>query len=138
MADEEKERKRKALEAMMGGESVRYIGSEFEEKKPEPLPVNRKCSGCGGTGKCTACFGSGAEECPTCLGSGRVGAYHTKVTRGPEHTYVSQASGFGGTCPDCGGRGKKVKGVMCETVKCQCCNGTGKCGKCAGTGSVSS
>jgi RecJ-like exonuclease len=139
MDDAEKERKRKALAAMMGSESVSDIGTDFEEKKPEPPPVNRACRDCNGAGKCQVCQGSGAEECRTCSGSGRVGAYHTQVIKGADRTIVNQASGFGGTCPDCGGRGRKTElWPMTKSVPCKYCKGTGKCGRCSGTGSVES
>ena len=131
----DKERRRKALQAMMGTESVSNIGTEFEERKPEPPPVRRECNDCGGTGRCGPCEGTGAEECGTCRGSGRVGAYHTKVTQGTDRYIINQASGFGGTCPDCGGRGRKTEfWPMTKSVSCKYCGGTGKCKACSGSG----
>jgi hypothetical protein len=146
MDDDEKERKRKLLEAKMGLLGVKTLRTDYaseEHEKAELAEEARQtqashspsyCSDCGGSGKCSWCDGKGAEECPTCHGSGRVGGGYTKVTQGSEHTYVYQAGGFGGTCPDCMGRGVKLTGISLTPEKCSVCSGKGTCPKCGGSG----
>ena len=77
-----------------------YRGKEATIK----IPVNDTCDKCHGNGTET---GKGAEECPTCHGSGRMRAQQGFFT-------------IERTCSTCGGAGSVIKDA------CKKCNGSGR------------
>jgi hypothetical protein len=136
---DEEQRKKDLFNELLKDDGISTLSTDFSSEKAEEEAIRSQnkpketCRDCDGTGKCTACDGKGVETCRTCYGSGRVGGGHEKITYGHEHTYYYKASGFGGTCPDCGGTGIHKEGSMLTSVKCTHCNGTGICLRCKGT-----
>lgn len=136
----EKQRKKDLFAELLKDDGITTLNTDFaSEKKEEQAIINENkpkqyCKNCRGSGKCPVCAGKVTEDCRTCHGSGRVGAGHEHTTYGADRIYYHKASGFGGTCPVCGGTGIRHEGILYKEVVCKYCNGEGTCSRCKGTG----
>ena len=100
-----------ASQPMQGNDIQVKIKLTFEEaafgtKKNINLTRSETCKSCGGTGARNGSF----ETCSRCNGTGSI----RQTQRTPFGQVVTE-----GVCPDCGGKGKKIK------EKCPNCNGIG-------------
>ena len=136
----EHQRKKDMFSKLLEEDGITTLQTDFaSEKKEEEAIKNQnkpkpRCSACRGTGRCPVCAGKVVEDCRTCHGTGRVGAGHEHITYGADITYYHKASGFGGTCPVCGGSGTRREGILQKAVVCKHCKGEGTCSRCKGTG----
>ncbi|MHA1785816.1 MAG: leucine-rich repeat domain-containing protein [Candidatus Helarchaeota archaeon] len=125
-------------------EQINFINDQVIEYKKQiqaqvemQKALEQICQKCNGKKICISCEGKGFyyPKCKRCRGTGVIhGDFYVSYS-GSDYERLIKDTGYGNTCPTCGGTGYYKGTVFQEKrIECEVCKGTGKCPQCNGTG----